>query len=477
MQGLAVVLGLERRAAEGHRHLRRLVVRGVQAEIRVVQALALRAAARGHLAPGEAEHVVADLPGPLRVHAGEALGEIPLHSVAVQPETRLLLRVAGFPPGLKVALGEMRHGLHRVLRLGVLRKHLVERLDRILPAGLAVRGVRRLELHLADVVDLRGRHVRLDVLLVAVLDELADRLGQLARRGRPARFRVLHEHVDRVVERAGAVALRAALRAEEEILDLVVVGLGLLELPLDLVPKHLREKIAAVRHRREAYHALSPVRVERLQLLVDVLELGKVLVDQLLRSGDVAARHLRMGLEGDGLAEAHYQVVHPQEPVGAERGLLDVCLALPGVLLGGGKLEAELRLLHAERRPPVVLERELEQTVIHGDRLVELLLGPQDLYPRVRGLLVEVHQLLRRRRHRLEELAVQLAALRQLLPRVVGVGHRDAQGPVLRRPLLLLGEHALHLVEVTKTEVALLLQHLKAGGHHGPLLLGLRDDH
>ena len=224
-------------------------MRGIQAEIHIIEVLALGAAARGHFAARHAQHVIARRTGPFRVHAGEALGEIPLHRIALAAERRLLLRVARLAPQLEVAFRELGDGPHGVLRLRILRQDLVVRLLRVGPARLAEGGVRGLELHLTHVVDLRGRDVGLHLLVERRLHELANRLGKFAGGGGPGRFRIFHEHVDRVVERAGAVALVALLHAKEQIRDLRLVGLLLLRLLLGLLPEHLREQIAAARHR------------------------------------------------------------------------------------------------------------------------------------------------------------------------------------------------------------------------------------
>ena len=62
-------------------------------------------------------------------------------------------------------------------------------------------------LPLTQVVDLRGRDVRLDFLVVALLHELLDLLGQFSRVCGPGGLLVFRAHIDCVVVRTKAVAL------------------------------------------------------------------------------------------------------------------------------------------------------------------------------------------------------------------------------------------------------------------------------
>ena len=473
---LIVVLGLVRGTAERHGHLRGLIVRRIEGEVRIVQLLALGAAAVEHLATRKAKHVVTGRTRPLLVDSGEAFRKIALDRIDIATQGSLLLRVAFGLPHLKCTLSELEHGIKRVLRLRIQREHLVVSLDRILPTGLAVGRVRRLELHLADVVDLRGGDVGLDVLIEHRLDKLLDLLRQFAGGSRPAGLRILHKHVNGMVERTGSIALGTLFHTEEQIRDLSLVGLASVKLLLNLLPEHLRKQVAASRHRRLTDQPLRAVWVKLKELLVDVLQLGKVLVDKFLRTCDVALRHLGMRLERDGATIHEKEIAHPKHAVGTGGRLLEIGGLLLCILRVGGELKAQLRLLRGEHRPHIVLKRELEKSVIDGNRLVELLLGTENLYPRIGGLLIETHQLLGGNRHTLEELPVQLAAFRKLLAGIVGVGHRNRERPVFGRAFLLLRKDGLNLVEMPAKQMPLLLKHFKTGGKHRPLLTGLGDD-
>ena len=214
MDGLIVILGLVRGAAERHRHLRGLIVRGIETEIGIVEFLALGAAAVQRLTGGKTEHIVPRRASPLLVEAGEALGEIAFDRIDVAAERGFGLGVAFGLPDLKDALSKFEYRIQRILRLGIKGQHFMVRLHGIGPARLTIGGIGGLELHLADIVDLRGGDVRLDVLLEHVLDEFLDLLSQFAGGRRPCRFGVLDEHVDRMVERTCAIALPAFLDAK-----------------------------------------------------------------------------------------------------------------------------------------------------------------------------------------------------------------------------------------------------------------------
>ena len=317
MNRLIVVLSLVRGATKRHRHLGGLIMRRIKGKVRIVQLLALGAAAVEHLSSRKAEHIVAGRTSPLLVDSGETFSEIALDGIDIAAKGSLLLRVAFGLPDLKCALGELEHCIKRVFRLGILGKNLVVSLHSVFPTSLAIGRVSRLELHLADVVDLRSGDVGLHILVEHRLDEFLDLFSQFARRSRPAGLRILDEHVNRMVERTGSVALATLLNTKKQIRNLRLVGLAAINLLFNLFPKHLRKQVTTSRHRRLADQPFRTVGIKFKKLLVDFLKLRQILVHKLLRTRDVALSHLGMGLERNGTTVHEKKIAHPKHAVSA----------------------------------------------------------------------------------------------------------------------------------------------------------------
>ena len=167
-----------------------------------------------------------------------------------------------------------------------------------------------------------------------------------------------------MVVRAEAVALLAFALAEEGVLDEVVVPIRLLRLRLRRIPKHLREQVTALRHRARAHVAELAFGILLHKVAVDLAEHLHVVVHERLRLVGIAIEHLDMRLHRNGLAEHEDQLSFPEELVHAQRGRVDVLLALRLRLfvlrVGGdvlGETEEQLHLLQRHRAPAVIGKR------------------------------------------------------------------------------------------------------------------------
>ena len=433
-------LGLHRLAEHRGRGGRRAHVAAVVDQERAVEAVGARELPALLLARRDPEDRVARHRHDLAVaDPREALGEVPLDRVRVDSPVGRLRGLLVRLDEVEVAAHDLLDGVDGLLDLGIAPEHLEVLRDRLLGPVLGHLLGRRAELHLAHLRELVLRDRRLDLRAVVLLRELADLLGHLARVGRPGGLGVEDEDVERVVERAEVVALAgAALLAEQERLDALVVALGLLVLRLRLLPEHLREHEAAERHRRELPQALLAVGVELHDLLVELLELAHVLVDRLLRLRDVAPEELDVRLHRDRAAEVHRTVHLPQQLVDDLLRGVEERPALLDVLLVRRELEVHLRRLarHVAPRVRVVvallLVDELEEPLVDLDRLREALVADEDLPPGVARLHVELAYLLRGLGERLEELVVYLRALRLLAAEEQVVRDLEPRGPVLR---------------------------------------------
>ena len=284
-----------------------------------------------------------------------------------------------------------------------------------------------------------------------------------------------------MVVRARPVALAALARAEERVLDHVLVGLRLLRLVLHGLPEHRRQQVAALRHRAGLDVALPAVGILLEDRLVDVREVGQVVEHEVLRALEVALQHRDVRLERDGLAVVESlglalpeQLLHvlagPRQVVGA-------LLRLLGIRRLRRQAQQQLHLLRRQDAPRVLVQRTRQQAVVHLRGLVELALVHAHLRPLEAAVHVEVDKVRAWLRHGGEELVVYLAALGHHAARVVGVRHCEAQRPVFAALLVLDAvDDLLHVLELSETEVALKLKHLQLGADLRPLLLGGGDD-
>ena len=294
-------------------------------------------------------------------------------------------------------------------------------------------------------------------------------------------MRVLDEDGDGVVVRAAAAALAVlAALAEHEALDALVVPLGLLGLLESLLPEHLGEQVAALRHRRLPQEAQAPVGVDLDDAGVDVGELVDVVVDNLLRLGDAALEKLEVRAHRDGAAEVHGAVVAPKEVVERLLGRGEERPAVLGLRLRG-EPEVYLDGLGGDVEPDrvvvvvVLVEHPGELEVRLGGGL-EILVLELELPPLEERLAVEGDEALRGLGVVLEELAVDGLALLLLAAPEVVVGDLEARRPVLgalpvgkRRDLL------LRLVELVEHEKPADLYGEERGLGLRPLLLGGLD--
>ena len=265
---------------------------------------------------------------------------------------------------------------------------------------------------------------------------------------------------------------------------MVLVRLRLLRLGLRALPEHLRKQVAALGHRARAHVAFLALGILLDEITVDFAQLRHVVVHEGLRLPGVAAQHRDVRLHGDRLAEHEDQLVLPEELVHELLSLREIVGALLGLrpLRVGrdvlGETEHELHVLHRHHAPALLGKRLREQVAVHPNRLVELLLAHADLRPPEPALHIEVENVRPWLRDRLEELVVDLPALRHHAARVVGVRHREPQRPVLALVALLALQrihHLLHRIELAETQVALQLEHFQLGPGVGPLLLRGRD--
>ena len=288
-----------------------------------------------------------------------------------------------------------------------------------------------------------------------------------------------------MVERAEAVAPPGGSRllAEEERLHALVVALGLLELVLRLVPEQPGEHEAAQRHRRELEQALAPVGVDRDDLLVQLLELAHVLADRLLRLRDAAVEQLDVRLHRDRAPEVDRLVGLPEELVDELLRGGDVALALVPVRLVGRELQVHLGRLARDVAPrarvliafaPV---DQREKPLVDLRRLAVALVVDEDLAPRVARLLVELADVLRRLRVRLEELGVDLRAVVLAPAEEEVVRDHEPRRPVLRALAVGKRRHLLlRLLELPEREHAADLVREERRLGRRPLLLRRRDD-
>ncbi len=363
--------------------------------------------------------------------AAEALGKVGLDGVAVEPRGRLLLVAFALVSKLNQRTGGVLDRRDRLHRLRVAGEVVFVCLGRVARRRRREHLVRGTELRHADALELLGVDVRLHLRAVLLLGECLDLLRQIAGRRRPRRSLVVEEHALRHRERAlRHLALAALLRAEEVGLHLFVVALGLGVLLLRRVPQDLRLQVEALRQRREAHEALLAVWVRLYDLLVEVLELGAVLVDRRGRLVGVAARELEVGEHRDRPAKVNGLVVHVEEALHELARRLVVFVALLLVLRLVHELQVEVGRVAGEVAPLVVLETGQQHLVALG-RLLELAVAHEQRGVGAARVVVERADVLRRLRIRLEEAVVDLHALLALTTGVEVVGHFEPRGPVL----------------------------------------------
>ena len=369
--------------------------------------------------------------------AGETLGKISLDGVGVIAILRLDLGALLVVHRVQIAVYHVLDGVDRLLYLRILGQdvHIVRNgLQELLRHVLVLGG---LELRRPDARDILGSHLGLDLRAVLLFCELAHLLRHLAGERRPGRHLEACEHRDGEIERALAVALAVlVLLAEHVALDKLVVVLGLRELLLGLLPKHLRLEVHNLGKRRNLEKTKPALGIGLAYLVVNALQILLELLDDEVGPLYVASQLLKVGLHADRAAE--------QNGILALKALLDefvnrlghdaeriVALRLLLICAVFGDAHQKVAILGSERQPVLACQVGQQFAVDLGSLVVVLSLG-EYLTIGVARIDVELLQPLGRLGERSEELVVDLHALLFLVAPEIVVRNLQPGGPVFR---------------------------------------------
>jgi len=417
---------------------------------------------------------------------GKTFGQITFDGVRVQTQ----IRPFGFfvfpePDDLvQIGCGEILDCADRFVTLGIGGQHDIILLYRPLIVSLCELVIRHLELHSPHLGDLLGCHVRLDLRMVGLFRKQADLFRQIARGGRPCGFGILDEDVERMVVGARSVALAVlGLRAEQKILYQVVVARRLFVFGLRFLPHHVRQQIAAGGHGREFEQPQFAFRIRLFDGLVQFGQLVHVIVDCPLRAIETAAEQLHVRLHRDGAPEIDGLVLLPQKFIDVLARAVQIRLALLDVLGLLRQTQIHVRRLARDVAPGVVIlvgrlgVDIVEKTLVDAAGALEILGHHKNLAVLIARLSVEILQRFCGLGVLLEELIVDLLAVRFASAREIVVGDFKTRRPELWAvPVGKRGNHLLRLFELVQAEKAANLQSEKLRFALRPLLLGRGDD-
>ncbi len=227
------------------------------------------------------------------------------------------------------------------------------------------------------------------------------------------------------------------LSTKHEILNKVIIMLRLLIFRLRFLPHHIREQIAASWHRREFQKPKVSVGVCFFNQLMQFSELIHIIINRTLRTINATAQQLQVRLHRDSAPEENGLILLPKKLINILTRTIEETFALLLILRLCREAQIHIGCLARDITPYIIILfrafriQVREQSLINLTRALKVLCHNENLPILITRLTMERTQFFRGFRILLEELAIDLLAVRLASAHKVIVGDFQTRRPEL----------------------------------------------